>query len=130
MMGRENPSLVRCNILRSRVKRGIVAQRSNLPVPKLRQRAARIASNSLKRFAGGRNEGRAATAFPLPPLKLHIQFHGNPLTIACRNVLLPASFTRTVSFGWHHLTSVNRDDLNAAQDVVRRATSARNSDRT
>jgi hypothetical protein len=39
-------------------------------------------------------------------------------------------FTRTVSFGWHHLTSVSRDDLNAVQEVVRRATSARNADRT
>jgi hypothetical protein len=26
-------------------------------------------------------------------------------------------FTSTTSFGWHHLTSISRDDLNAAHDV-------------
>ena len=40
--------------------------------------------------------------------------------------LLPARcFTRTASSGRHHLTSISRDDLNAAQDVVSRSTSAR-----
>src|SRR5690242_18383123 len=41
------------------------------------------------------------------------------LTVAWRSVLLPARcFTRTVSLGWHHLTSVSREDLNAAHDMV------------
>ena len=36
--------------------------------------------------------------------------------------MLPAKcFTSTTSFGWHHLTSMSRDDLNAAHDVARRA---------
>ena len=46
--------------------------------------------------------------------------------MAWRSVLLPARcFTRTVSLGWHHLTSIIREDLNAAQDVVRRSSSAK-----
>ena len=53
--------------------------------------------------------------------------YANPLTVAWRRVLLAARcFTRTLSLGWHHLTSVSRDDLNASQDVVRRSTSASN----
>src|SRR6478735_1573157 len=40
------------------------------------------------------------------------------LTVAWRSVLLPARcLTSTIRRGWHHLTSVSRDDLNAAQDV-------------
>src|SRR5262245_20829433 len=51
-----------------------------------------------------------------------------PFTVAWRSVLLPARcFTRTISLGSHHLTSLNRDDLNASQDVARRSTSAINS---
>ena len=35
------------------------------------------------------------------------------LTVAWRSNLLPARcFTRTVSLGWHHFTSVAREDLN------------------
>ena len=41
-------------------------------------------------------------------------------------VLLPAKcFTRTASLGRHHFTSNSLDDLNAAQDVVSRSTSAK-----
>ena len=45
--------------------------------------------------------------------------------MAWRSVLLPAKcFTRTVSLGWHQLTSPIRELLNAAHDVVRRSSSA------
>ena len=47
--------------------------------------------------------------------------------MAWRRNLLPAKyFTSTVIFGWHHLTSISRDDLNAAQDVATHSSSARN----
>ena len=50
-----------------------------------------------------------------------------PLTVAWRSNLLPAKcFTSTTSFGWHHLASVSRDDLNAARGVARRSSSAKN----
>ena len=53
--------------------------------------------------------------------------HDDSLTVAWRSVLLPARcFTSTVSFGWHHLTSVSRDNLTAAHDVARRSSSAEN----
>jgi hypothetical protein len=52
----------------------------------------------------------------------------NPRTVACRSIRLPARcFTRTASLGWHHFTSVSREDLNEAQRVLRRSTSAKNS---
>jgi hypothetical protein len=48
------------------------------------------------------------------------------LSVAWRSVLLPARcFTRTISLGSHHLTSVDREDLKAVQDVTRRSTSAK-----
>ena len=48
-------------------------------------------------------------------------------TVAWRSVPLPARcFTSTVSFGWHHLTPVSLDNLNAAHDVARRSSSAKN----
>ena len=51
----------------------------------------------------------------------------NALTVAWRSILLPDKcFTTTVSFGWHHLTSLSREDLNIAQDVVRRSTTVKN----
>ena len=54
-----------------------------------------------------------------------------PLTVAWRRSLLPAKcFTTAVSFGWHHLASVMRDDLNAARGVARRSSSAKNQARS
>ena len=54
-------------------------------------------------------------------------YRANALTVAWRSVLLPARcFTRTISLGSHHLASVSRVDLNAAQDVVRRSSTAKN----
>ena len=44
--------------------------------------------------------------------------------MAWRSNFLPAKcFTSTTSFGWHHLTSISRDDLNAAHDVAKRSSS-------
>src|SRR5262245_18312199 len=62
-----------------------------------------------------------------PKPAFSIRYCAKPFTVACRSVLLPARcFTRTISSGSHHLTSVSRVDLNAAQDVVRRSSTAKN----
>jgi len=38
--------------------------------------------------------------------------------VAWRSVLLPARcFTRTISLGWHHLTSVSREDARAVGEA-------------
>jgi hypothetical protein len=48
-----------------------------------------------------------------------VAYRSKPLTVAWRSSLLPAKcFTSTVIFGWHHLTSISRDDLNAAHAVA------------
>ena len=50
----------------------------------------------------------------------------NPLTVAWRSVLLATRcFTRTVSLGWHHLTSVSREVLNAALEAFLNCETAR-----
>ena len=37
----------------------------------------------------------------------------NRFTVVWRSILVPAKcFTRTVSQGWHHFTSIAREDLN------------------
>jgi hypothetical protein len=65
-----------------------------------------------------RGRYRASIARWRPTPKLEPLYCAKALTVAWRSVLLPARcFTRTISLGWHHLTSVSREDARAVGEA-------------